>query len=170
MIDVQLSCRTQGARDDVSCGGRAACKAALRARLLVGQPVATTPLISAARCADGYLSADERMQEQDTSEAESDGDALERDRGRVVDFALLKAANQNAVLDARATSYFNALLAAKQQGQPVIICRSAGARSVLADATCTCVTTMCVRWITSICDAVSEKLEAVAASRIIHVE
>jgi hypothetical protein len=81
-------------------------------------------------CADGYLSADERMQDQESSDRESDGD-IDHDCP-VVDFALLKASNQHCELDEVTTSYFNALLAAKTQVQPIIICRFAGVQSYAA--------------------------------------
>ena len=77
--------------------------------------------------ADGYLSEDERMQDQDSSDDDSDGGDL--GKGPVIDYALEKAAGQHCTLPPAATSYFNALLAAKNQGHPVVICRNAGVTS-----------------------------------------
>jgi hypothetical protein len=74
--------------------------------------------------ADGYLSADEQIHGQEASKGEPDDD--DDQKGPVVDFALLKASNQHCQLDEVTTGYFNALLAAKNQAQPVIICRIAG--------------------------------------------
>jgi hypothetical protein len=77
--------------------------------------------------ADGYLSADEQIHGQEASKGEPDDD--DDQKGPVVDFALLKASNQHCQLDEVTTGYFNALLAAKNQAQPVIICRIAGVQS-----------------------------------------
>ena len=79
------------------------------------------------RGADGYLSADEQMQNGASSGDESDGDAAEH--GPVVDFALLKGAERHAKFDDATTAYFNALLAGRTHAQPFVICRLAGAHA-----------------------------------------
>lgn len=66
------------------------------------------------------------MQNGASSGDESEGEGAER--GRVVDFALLKAAERHVKFDEATTGYFNALLAGRTHAQPFVICRLASAR------------------------------------------
>jgi hypothetical protein len=88
---------------------------------------------------DGYLSADERMEAQESSDGDLNGQDL--DKVPVVDYDLLKAANEHCKLDPATTSYFNALLAAKSQAQPMIICRDNGVH--LPTSICTVPSPLC---------------------------
>ena len=99
--------------------------------------------------ADGYLSEDERMHDAGGSDADSDADGPaataisaadgsggKRGKAVVVDFALRKAAHQQCQFDDATTAYFNALLAAKTQAQPLVICREPGARCAVLQLCC----------------------------------
>jgi hypothetical protein len=70
------------------------------------------------------------MHGQDSDDDDEDGASDSGEPGRdgpVIDYALDRAAGQHRELGPEATSYFNALLAAKNSAQPVVICRESGA-------------------------------------------